>query len=115
MVTRAEAVAPVPQAASCQKVLGGLANLANEYSTKRYRSNLINWGILPLLTREKLTIKEGDYLFIRNIRETLENEVNELKLEVLWEKETVTAVLGDLTGEERKILLAGSLINYYKS
>ena len=103
------------QAASCQKVLGGLANLANEYSTKRYRSNLINWGILPLLTREKLTIKEGDYLFIRNIRETLENEVNELKLEVLWEKETVTAVLGDLTGEERKILLAGSLINYYKS
>ncbi len=104
------------QAASCQKVLGGWANIANEYATKRYRSNLINWGMLPfLIPSGNLPFANGDYLFIPDVRKAVENK-----------EETITAYvvkdglhkfemkLGDLTDDEREIILKGCLINYYR-
>ena len=104
------------QAASCQKVLGGWANIANEYATKRYRSNLINWGMLPfLIPAGNLPFANGDYLFIPDVRKAVENK-----------EETITAYvvkdglhkfemkLGDLTDDEREIILKGCLINYYR-
>ncbi|MDE6749206.1 MAG: hydratase [Lachnospiraceae bacterium] len=105
------------QAASCQKVLGGWANIANEYATKRYRSNLINWGMLPFIIKEgELPFKNLDYLFIPDIRKAVEEK---------WETITAYTVsvendsmqpfelkLGELTDEERSIIMKGCLINY---
>lgn len=106
------------QAASCQKVLGGFANLTNEYSTKRYRSNLINWGLLPLRTREKLNIPVGVFLFLPNIRTAILSGEKELTAQILNENGehagTISCTLDELTEEERKILVSGCLINYYK-
>ena len=96
------------QAASCQKVLGGWANIANSYATKRYRSNLINWGMLPFLIDEgELPFKNGDYLFVPHITEAVKAYVvegNALK--------PFTLKLGEMTAEEREIILKGCLINY---
>ncbi len=102
------------QAASCQKVLGGWANIAREYATKRYRSNLINWGMLPLLApAEELPYHLHDMIFLPNIRQALEDHQEKIAGYVLNEDMTaVTFSLGDLTEEERAILLAGCLINY---
>ena len=103
------------QAASCQKVLGGWANIANEYATKRYRSNLINWGMLPLLIDEgELPFKNGDYLFLPGIREAVEKKSDEIKVYVVGENDVkeFKTTLGDLTDEEREIILKGCLINY---
>lgn len=105
------------QAASCQKVLGGWANIANEYATKRYRSNLINWGMLPLIIdRGELPFKNGDYLFLPGIRKAVENKVNELKAFVVadGQMKEFTLKMGDLTDDEREIILKGCLINYYR-
>ena len=105
------------QAASCQKVLGGWANIANEYATKRYRSNLINWGMLPFLIPEgELPFKNLDYLFFPGIRKAVEEKADVIKAY----KVDVTAGqlaefdlrLGELTDEERQIILKGCLINY---
>lgn len=103
------------QSASSQKVLGGLADLAGEYATKRYRSNLINWGILPLITEADLgDIRVGDYLLVQDIRSALEAGVSEVSvLRVTGEQREIPCTLGQLTAEERKILLSGCLINYY--
>ena len=103
------------QAASCQKVLGGWANIANEYATKRYRSNLINWGMLPFLIEEgELPFKNKDYLFFPGIRKAVEEKAPEIKGYVVGDelKEFVVR-LGDLTDDEREIILKGCLINYY--
>ena len=103
------------QAASCQKVLGGWANIANEYATKRYRSNLINWGMLPFLIEEgELPFKNKDYLFFPGIRKAVEEKAPEIKGYVVGDelKEFVVR-LGDLTNDEREIILKGCLINYY--
>ena len=103
------------QAASCQKVLGGWANIANEYATKRYRSNLINWGMLPFLIEEgELPFKNKDYLFFPGIRKAVEEKASEIKGYVVGDelKEFVVR-LGDLTDDEREIILKGCLINYY--
>ena len=105
------------QAASCQKVLGGWANIANEYATKRYRSNLINWGMLPFLIDEgELPFKNLDYLFFPNIRQAVEDKVDMIKAyKVSVDEETLTEFtlrLGELTDEERQIILKGCLINY---
>ena len=106
------------QAASCQKVLGGWANIANEYATKRYRSNLINWGMLPLLTEEKdteLSFKNGDYIFFPQIRKAIEEKQSVIKAYVVgneWKELNLT--LGELTDNEREIILKGCLINYYR-
>ena len=103
------------QAASCQKVLGGWANVANEYATKRYRSNLINWGMLPFLIDEgDLPFKNKDYLFFPGIRKAVEDKQSEIKAYVVGEDlKEFTVRLGDLTDDEREIILKGCLINYY--
>lgn len=107
------------QAASCQKVLGGFADLANEYSTKRYRSNCLNWGIIPLRTDEKLSVPTGSWVLIPGIRSRLEKGVEGsfpvfiLNEEGKIEKQ-INCETGALTEGERKILIAGSLINAYK-
>ncbi len=103
------------QAASCQKVLGGWANIANEYATKRYRSNLINWGMLPFLIEEgELPFKNLDYLFIPGIKAAVENKTEVIKAYVVAEEglKEFDLKLGELTDEERQIILKGCLINY---
>ena len=103
------------QAASCQKVLGGWANIANEYATKRYRSNLINWGMLPfLIPAGDLPFANGDYLFFPGIREAVENKTEAITGYVVKESGLVpfTVTLGELTDDEREIILKGCLINY---
>ena len=103
------------QAASCQKVLGGWANIANEYATKRYRSNLINWGMLPFLIQEgELPFKNLDYLFIPGIRKAVEEKAEVIKAYNVTENglKEFDLRLGELTDEERQIILKGCLINY---
>lgn len=103
------------QAASCQKVLGGWANIANEYATKRYRSNLINWGMLPLLVEKgDLPFVNGDYIFLPDIKAEVEGKVEEIKAYVVKESglKEFTMKMGDLTDDEREIILKGCLINY---
>jgi aconitate hydratase len=106
------------QAASCQKVLGGWVNIANDYATKRYRSNLINWGMLPFTTtekgEEKLTV--GDWVFLPSVRKAVQN--GDETLEALIRKGDGRIIplslrLKNLSPAEREILLAGSLINFY--
>ena len=106
------------QAASCQKVLGGWANIANEYATKRYRSNLINWGMLPFITEENheaLSFKNGDYIFVPDVKKAVEGKWDTIKAFVVGDNlREITLKLGDLTDNEREIILKGCLINYYK-
>lgn len=106
------------QAASCQKVLGGWANIASEYATKRYRSNLINWGMLPFITKEEhtaLSFKNGDYIFVPGIRKAVKEKAEEVKAYVVdGGLKEITLYLGTLTDTEREIILKGCLINYYR-
>ena len=105
------------QAASCQKVLGGWANIANSYATKRYRSNLINWGMLPFLIEEgDLPFTKGDYIFVPEIRKAIKEKATEIKAYVVSEGEMkeFTLKMGELTDDERTIILKGCLINYYR-
>ena len=105
------------QAASCQKVLGGWANIANEYATKRYRSNLINWGMLPFLIPEgDLPFANGNYLFIPDVRKAVEEKWDSITAYKVGEELTpFTLTLGELTDDEREIILKGCLINYYRN
>ena len=105
------------QAASCQKVLGGWANIANSYATKRYRSNLINWGMLPFLIEEgELPFTKGDFLFLPEIRKAVVEKSSEIKAYVNGEKDReITLRLGALTDDEREIILKGCLINYNRA
>ena len=103
------------QAASCQKVLGGWANIANEYATKRYRSNLINWGMLPfLIPAGDLPFANGDYLFVPEIRKAIEEKATEIQAYVVKDGALKPFMLqmGELTNDEREIILKGCLINY---
>lgn len=103
------------QAASCQKVLGGWANIAKEYATKRYRSNLINWGMLPFLMEEDFAFDNGDYVFVPDIAAAIRNKADVIKAYVVnKDMKEITLTLGALTDDERDIILAGCLINYYK-
>ena len=106
------------QAASCQKVLGGWANIANEYATKRYRSNLINWGMLPFLTdadHEALPFRNGDYIFVPEVRKVIEEKAEKVKAYVVRDGlQEIELRLGDMTDAEREIILKGCLINYYR-
>lgn len=105
------------QAASCQKVLGGWANIANEYATKRYRSNLINWGMLPFLIPEgELPFANGDYIFIPEVRKAVEERKTEFTAYVVKDNslKEFTLKMGELTEDERTIILKGCLINYYR-
>ncbi|MCR5452343.1 MAG: hydratase [Lachnospiraceae bacterium] len=105
------------QAASCQKVLGGWANIANEYATKRYRSNLINWGMLPFLIEDgELPFANGDYIFVPGIKAAVSDKTENIKAYVVKPEglKEFTVTLGDLTDDERQIILDGCLINYYR-
>ena len=103
------------QAASCQKVLGGWANIANEYATKRYRSNLINWGMLPfLIEKGDLPFANGDYIFLPDVRKAVETKAAEFEAYVVKDGSLTPFALkmGELTDDERDITLKGCLINY---
>ncbi len=105
------------QAASCQKVLGGWANIANEYATKRYRSNLINWGMLPfIIDKGDLPFANGDYIFVPNIAEAVKAKASSMSAFVVNKgMKEFNLKLDELTDDERKIILDGCLINFYKN
>lgn len=105
------------QAASCQKVLGGFANIAKEYATKRYRSNLINWGMLPFLfENDHLPFENGDYIFIKDIKNAIINKENIVKAYVVnKDMKEFELKTGSLTDDERDIIVKGCLINYYRA
>ena len=103
------------QAASCQRVLGGCANIAKEYATKRYRSNLINWGILPLMMDENPDFKVGEYVLLPGIRKLIENGAGHIEAYHIGDSvRKIELYVDALAPEERRILLEGCLINYYK-
>lgn len=104
------------QAASCQRVIGGLANLCKEYATKRYRSNVINWGMLPFQMESEPAFEVGDYIFIPNTYEVLDGNMEEIKAYIMKaDMEEFTVFMTALTDEEKSILKAGSLINYNRN
>ena len=106
------------QAASCQRVLGGAANIANEYATKRYRSNLINWGMLPFTTAEDIgSFVNGEWVCVPGIRALLAGGAREIKAYVIrdGEKREIVLCLPEFTDEERTILARGCLINHYRA
>jgi aconitate hydratase len=107
------------QAASCQRVLGGVANLVGDFATKRYRSNVVNWGMLPFVVPniEALNIQPGDKLHIVGIRALLEGEGSEITATLIQggERKEITLTLPNLTREERDVILTGCLMNYYAS
>lgn len=103
------------QAASCQKVLGGLANIAREYATKRYRSNLINWGMIPFLLDGTEPFEKEDYLYIKDVKAAIVNKKSEVQAYIVGkEMKPFTLKIGDLTEDEREIIVKGCLINYYR-
>ena len=104
------------QAASCQRVLGGLANIAEEYATKRYRSNLINWGMIPFIFKGESIFESGDYIFVQQIRKAIENSDKTVKAYLIRNGEIseFTLDLPVITDDERDIILSGCLINYYR-
>lgn len=105
------------QAASCQKVLGGWANIANEYATKRYRSNLINWGMVPFIIDETIPFENGDYIYVPDIRKAVAEGASQMKAYVIknGKANEFEIKLGALTNDEKKIILDGCLINFYRS
>ncbi|CCZ92118.1 aconitase domain protein [Coprococcus eutactus CAG:665] len=103
------------QAASCQKVLGGWANIAKEYATKRYRSNLINWGMLPFVIDKDFDFDNDDYVFIPGVKDAVKNKTEVIKAYVVNKNfAEIELRLGELTDDERQIITDGCLINYYK-
>ncbi len=103
------------QAASCQKVLGGWANIANEYATKRYRSNLINWGMIPfIIPAGDLPFGNLDYIFLPGIRQAIESKTSDIRACAVTDDglKEFALTIGDLTDHEREIILDGCLINY---
>lgn len=107
------------QAASCQRVLGGLANITKEYATKRYRSNVMNWGMLPFQMKETPEFDVGDYVLVPNVRKALDNISEPIRAYVINAKDgaskEISLYLADMTQEEREIVKAGSLINYNRN
>ena len=104
------------QAASCQRVIGAWANLAKEYATKRYRSNLINWGMVPFLIQGEPVFKKDEYVFIPDLKKAIMEDRKDIKAYAIGKAVTeFTVSVGDLTKDEKNIIIAGCLINYYKS
>jgi aconitate hydratase len=104
------------QAASCQKVLGGWANIAKEYATKRYRSNLINWGMIPFTIEGDIPFADDDFILIRDVKNSIKNKISTIKAYVIGKEiKEFNLILKDLTDEERKTIMDGCLINYYKN
>lgn len=103
------------QAASCQRVLGGLANIAKEYATKRYRSNLINWGMIPFIFEEENPFHKGDFIFIKDIKRAIAEKATEVKAYIVRDELVeFTLKIGEMTDDERDIIMKGCLINYYR-
>ena len=109
------------QAASCQRVIGGLANICKEYATKRYRSNVMNWGMVPFQMEAEPEFEIGDYIYVPGIRAALDGDLKNIKAYVLGSGEkdipvkTLDLYIADMTAEERKIVKAGCLINYNRN
>ncbi len=105
------------QAASCQRVVGAWANIAQEYATKRYRSNCINWGMVPFLTKDKEKFEKGCYVFVPGLRKAVLEGCEDIKAYIIKGKEVtqVSLSIGGLTPDEKKIVAAGCLINFYRS
>ena len=104
------------QAASCQRVIGGLANICKEYATKRYRSNVMNWGMLPFQMEEEPGFEVGDYIYIPGIRKALDGDLQDIKAYVVGnEIKEIQLYITDMTAEEREIVKAGCLINYNRN
>lgn len=106
------------QAASCQKVLGGWANIAKEYATKRYRSNLINWGIIPFIIDQDINFESGDYIYVKDIEKIIKNKIDKVESYLISveynEVRKIELKIDSLTDTEREILIDGCLINHYK-
>ena len=104
------------QAASCQRVIGGLANICKEYATKRYRSNVMNWGMVPFQMEEDPCFEVGDYIYVPGVRKALDGNLKDIKAYVLGKEgssiRTLDLYIADMTAEERDIVKAGCLINY---
>ena len=105
------------QAASCQRVLGGVANICKEYATKRYRSNVINWGMLPFQMKKDANFEVGDYIYVPHIRNILEGRTDDITAYVVSGKfvSEIKLYITDLTPEERRIIQAGCLINFNRN
>lgn len=104
------------QAASCQRVLGGLANICEEYATKRYRSNVINWGMLPFQMKEAPFFDVGDYIYVPNVREALDGDMQTIKAYVVGDTvREISLYIAPMTDDEKKIVKAGCLINYNRN
>jgi aconitate hydratase len=102
------------QAASCQRVLGASANLAREYATKRYRSNLINWGIIPFLAEDAMLFEQGDYFFLPGIRKAIAEQSGIKAYVINSGISEIRLSVGELTAVERRVLMDGCLINHYR-
>ena len=104
------------QAASCQRVIGGLANICREYATKRYRSNVMNWGMLPFQMKDEPNFEIGDYIYISNAKAALDGDMNDIKAYVLGDTvKEISLYIADMTEDEKKIVKAGCLINYNRN
>lgn len=104
------------QAASCQRVIGGLANICREYATKRYRSNVMNWGMLPFQMKGEPEFEIGDYIYIPNVKVALDGDMQDIKAYVLGEQvKEISLYIADMTPDEKKIVKAGCLINYNRN
>jgi aconitate hydratase len=104
------------QAASCQRVLSGLANICEEYATKRYRSNVINWGMLPFQMKAAPSFEVGDYIYIPDVKKALDGDMQDIKAYVVGDTvQEITLYIADMTPEEKEIVKAGCLINYNRN
>lgn len=104
------------QAASCQRVIGGLANICKEYATKRYRSNVMNWGMLPFQMKDEPNFEIGDYIYIPNVKAALDGDMQDIKAYVLGDEiKEISLYIADMTADEKKIVKAGCLINYNRN
>ncbi|MGN0266682.1 MAG: hydratase [Lachnospiraceae bacterium] len=104
------------QAASCQRVLGGLANICTEYATKRYRSNVMNWGMLPFQMKEEPEFEVDDYIYVPDVKNALSGDMKNIKAYVLGEEvKEISLFISDMTENEKEIVKAGCLINYNRN
>ena len=104
------------QAASCQRVIGGLANICKEYATKRYRSNVMNWGMIPFQMEAEPEFEVGDYIYVPGIRKALDGDLKDIKAYVIGSTiKELNLYVADMTQDERSIVKAGCLINYNRS
>ena len=104
------------QAASCQRVIGGLANITREYATKRYRSNVMNWGMIPFQMEAEPEFEVGDYIYVPEIRRALDGDLKNIKAYVIGDTvRELNLYIADMTPEEREIVKAGCLINYNRN